>query len=122
MFCIARLGGAMHHSCMDATMHKIEVGGRLRLAIEALGKSQAEVARAMGVSPTKLNNWLRGDNYPSNLVIVALCDRYNITADWLLRGAVSGMASPLADALWGAASASRQALTAADSRERETSS
>ena len=90
---------------MDAAVHKVEVGNRLRLAIEALGKSQADVARSIGVSPNKLGNWIRGDNYPSNIYIVALGARFNITADWLLRGVVAGMASPLADELWKSASA-----------------
>ena len=97
----------MQQSAMDASVHKVEVGNRLRIAIEALGKSQADVARNLDVSPTKLGNWIRGDNYPPNLFILAFCDRYNLTADWLIRGVVSGVASPVADSLWksGAASA-----------------
>ena len=94
---------------MDAGMHKIEVGNRLRLAIEALGLSQAQVARTLGMTPSKLHNYIRGDNYLPHLAIVALGDRYNITADWILRGQVAGMASPLADVLWQAASASSAA-------------
>ena len=105
--------GGVSHFCMDAAMHKIQVGNRLRLAIEALGKSQAEVARQLGISPTKLGNWIRGDNYPSNLMIVRLGERYSITADWLLRGVLAGMVSPLADDLWQSVSASGAELTAA---------
>ena len=91
---------------MDASLHKVQVGDRLRTAIDSLGVSYAEFARSIGVEANKLGNWMRGDNYPPNLAIVAMGERWNVTADWLLRGVVSGMASPLADALWKSASAS----------------
>ena len=37
-------------------MHKIYVGARLRLTIEALGLQQIDVARKFDVSPSKLGN------------------------------------------------------------------
>lgn len=102
---------------MDASLHKVQVGDRLRVAIQALGISQAEFARSLSVEPNKLGNWLRGDNYPPNLVIVAMSERWTITADWLLRGVVSGMASPLADALWKSVSASSAVQAEGDRQE-----
>lgn len=87
-------------------MHKIQVGQRLRIAIEALGLRQVEVARSLGVTPSKLNNWLRGDNYPPHMFIVRLRQRYNITSDWLLSGEIAGLPGPLADDLWRLALAS----------------
>ena len=80
--------------------HKAEVGRRLRAAIEALGLTQTEVAHVLGVTPSKLGNWLRGDNYPAAWPMKLFCDRYGISADWIYRGIVAGMAKDLADKLW----------------------
>lgn len=103
--CIAHERLPAHLPHVDASVHKVQVGERLRLAIEALGLTQAAVARSLGVSPTKLGNWIRGDNYPPPLILVQLADRWNITSDWLIRGKIAGTASPLADELWKSASA-----------------
>ena len=85
---------------MSETVHKIQVGRRLRAAIEALGLSQTDVANLLDAAPSKLGNWLRGDNYPSEWFIKRFCDRYGVTTDWIYRGIVTGMPSPLADRLW----------------------
>ena len=85
---------------MSETVHKIQVGRRLRAAIEALGFSQTDVANLLDIAPSKLGNWLRGDNYPSEWFIKRFCDRYGVTTDWIYRGIVTGMPSPLADRLW----------------------
>lgn len=77
----------------------MNVGDRLRTSIEALDLSQAEVARAFGVSPSNLGNWLRGDAYPNPLFVKQFCDRYGINADYLYRGEVSALPVKLADAL-----------------------
>lgn len=104
---------------MDATMHRTLVGSRLRITLEALNLSQADVARIFEVSPSKLGNWLRGDNYPNEWFLVRFCERYNITSDWILRGVVAGVASPLADDLWrlGEASSADQRAQAVRARE-----
>lgn len=90
----------MHDSCMDVPKHRAEVGGRLRLTIEALDTTQAAVARVFDLSPSKLGNWLRGDSYPSIPFLIRFCDRYNVTLDWVLRGQVAGVSGVLADDLW----------------------
>jgi len=84
---------------MKASQHKLDVGDRLRTSIEALRLTQAEVARAFGISPSNLGNWLRGDAYPNPLFIKQFCDRYGINADYLYRGEVSALPVKLADAL-----------------------
>ena len=84
--------------------HKAEVGRRLKLTIEALGLSQAEVARGFsGVTPSKLGNWLRGDNYPETHFVTQFCDRYGVTMDWIYRGVLAGASASVADAIWKAA-------------------
>lgn len=85
---------------MSETIHRKEVGRRLRAAIAAKGITQADVERALGASASKLGNWLRGDHYPSAFFVRLFCDRYGITTDWIYRGIVSGMDKTLADALW----------------------
>lgn len=88
------------HLGVSETIHRIEVGRRLRAAIVAKGISQADVVRALGTPANKLGNWLRGEHYPSAFFITQFCDRYGITTDWIYRGIVSGMDKTLADALW----------------------
>lgn len=101
---IVCIAGKLHpgeNPGMSKTAHMVEVGVRLRMAIEALGLSQAAVARAFdGVTAPKLGNWLRGDHYPDEYFVKQFCDRYGITADWIYRGVVSGVSGDAADALW----------------------
>ena len=99
-------------------MHKIYVGARLRLTIEALGLRQIDVARQFDISPSKLGNWLRGVNYPETVALIKFCDRYNLTMDWFLRGQTGGVAGTLADTLWRLDVASRVDAQSKENRER----
>lgn len=119
--CIANRKSACQIQGMDSVQHKIEVGRRLRTAIEALNLSQKAVCDTLGFSQSKLGNWLRGDNYPDEWVMYLFCERYNVTADWLYRGRVSvAMARPLEDALWSAEQASSEGLEGAESQAVES--
>lgn len=103
------MAGGLHRSDnagMPANQYKRDVGARLRLAIEALDLSFAEVARELDESPSKLGNWMRGTNFPDPWFVRRFCDRYGLTTDWLYRGQVSGVASDVAAALWRAKEAS----------------
>lgn len=71
---------------MTNDMHKAEVGRRLRIAIEAMQTTQADVCRELGISQGKLNNWLRGEHYPDPLIIARFCDHFAVSADWIYRG------------------------------------
>lgn len=84
---------------MEATAYKIEVGGRLRTAFEALGLRQADVAREFQVDKTKLNHWLQGMHYPDPLFVKRFCARYRVTADYIYLGEVSAVPKSLADSL-----------------------
>ena len=92
---------------MSDDVYKLEVGRRLRVAIEAIGEPQVAIARELNVSPTKLGNWLRGDNYPPHKFIKCFCDRYGVSTEWILRGVVSEVPSGLAKAIWRADQASQ---------------
>ena len=93
--------------------YKRAVCDRLMQAIEALGLTQAEVAREFGVSASRLGHWTKGLHYPDQFFIYRFCRRYNVSADWIYRGMiVSAMAKPLADALWEVEQASSQAQEA----------
>lgn len=94
---------------MSAISHKLLVGDRLRVAIEALGKRPVDICRMFDVAPPKLGNWMRGDHYPDPWFIVRFCDRFNVSADYFYRGRVSSaMDGSLADALWAAEEAAQQ--------------
>lgn len=106
---------------MAASLHKMEVGARLRLAIASLGRTPADVSRILGVTQQKLGNWMRGDNYPDETFIVSFCDRFNVSMDWIYRGRVSVvMDGPLVDALWAGAKASPPDQADEAPREPET--
>lgn len=108
--CIAKNIAGPENGLVSNSIHKAAVGQRLRVAIEALGLTQAAVCRELGESTTKLGNWLRGADYPNEWFIARFCDRYGVTADWIYRGVISGAAEDVAAAIWKAA----RALEAAD--------
>lgn len=112
--CIVRKSASADYGGMGSTRHKVEVGRRLRIAIEAVAPSLAEVCRELDISPSKLGNWLRGDNYPEMPWIIRFCDRYGVTTDWIFRGVVSGASSDVAAALWKAGQGSGVELRGED--------
>ena len=52
---------------------KQRIGRNLRITIAAVGLKPADAAREMDISPSKLGNWLRGDNYPDPLMVTRFC-------------------------------------------------
>jgi len=112
--------GWVRPSAVNATSHKLLVGDRLRMAIEALGKRPVDVCRIFDVAPSKLGNWMRGEHYPDPWFIVRFCDRFNVTADFFYRGRVSSaMDAPLADALWAKEEAAQRAQLERAAQEPE---
>lgn len=85
------------------------VAENLTLIIGVLGPSQVEIARRIGVSPSRLGNWMRADNFPDEYAMWRLCEEYGVTMDWIYRGRIYGLPAELADGLRAAASASQQA-------------
>jgi transcriptional regulator with XRE-family HTH domain len=98
---------------MDPAYHRQQVGRRLKTAIQALGLSQAAVARELAVSPQKLGNWIRGDHYPDEWFVLRFCNRYGVTTDYLYRGLTPGLQQALAGALFAAEEEAQAASPAA---------
>jgi len=84
---------------IKASEHKEFVGRHLMLAREAVGLTQARLARAYGMEPNKLNQWERGLYYPEPWFLSRLCDDYGFTTDWFYRGVMAGVSAERADDL-----------------------
>lgn len=91
---------------MDGSLHKKQVGERLRQAREALGLTQAELARAYELDKTKLSHWERGVHYPDPLFLYQLASRHGVSFDWIYAGDLAGLRHSLAENLRAAAKAS----------------
>ena len=77
------------------THELVEIGARLRAARVALGLSQAELARGIGVRPNTYNQWESGKRLVDPLVAADICDRFGITMDWIYRGSTLGLPQSL---------------------------
>lgn len=64
-----------------------DIAGRLKLLMRAHGmKTQAELARVVGATPTAVNNYLLGKSRPELAAGIAIADHFRITLDWLYLG------------------------------------
>jgi len=59
---------------------------RLHSAMSAKGLSQIDVARALGLSPTAVWNWLKGNTFPREETLASLASELGLTADYLKNG------------------------------------
>lgn len=64
----------------------IPTSRRFKIAREAAGFKQEELARLVGVSRTSLGDWERGDTEPSFSKLVALARATNQPLDWFAEG------------------------------------
>lgn len=72
------------------------VGSRLQTTRIALGKTQADLARVLLISPQRWNNYERGARPIDIEFAIRLCERFGVTLDWLYRGIVAGLPFELA--------------------------
>jgi transcriptional regulator with XRE-family HTH domain len=79
--------------------HREQVAARLGITMEVLGLKPAPLAAFLGITTSKLGNWLAARNYPDEFLICRFCDRYGVTTDWLYRGNLYGLPAELADSL-----------------------
>lgn len=75
------------------------IGQRLRLTREVLGLSQAEFADRCGIARNTYNQYEQGKNKPQLQLAIDMCERFNLTLDWLYRGDPSSLPYKLADAI-----------------------
>lgn len=63
-----------------------QIGKRLEIGLKVLGRRQADVARFLGMSPQRLNNYVKGTRPLDMELAVQICDEYGLTLDYLYRG------------------------------------
>lgn len=98
--CIAFRGGAWNILCM------VEIGPALKRRAKALGKTDAEVARAVGISPRRYGNYVEGKRKPDYATLTKICAVLDTTIDGLLGlspGSTSGIKGPLTNGAQGGA-------------------
>lgn len=64
----------------------VNVGQRIQIAREAMGKTQTELAVAIGVKPSGIGNWEKGRQRPSIPFAEKICRELDIELNWLLLG------------------------------------
>lgn len=85
---------ANDHS-VSVTITAERTATRLLMLREHLGITQAEFARSVAISPTRMNNFETGFRRLTLDVASKICDRYGVTLDWLYRGDPSGLPTRL---------------------------
>lgn len=68
---------------------------RLRLTLDALEATQAEVSRATGLKPNRLSQYLSGERDLTLDAAVKICDAYGVTLDWLFLADPSNLPAKL---------------------------
>ncbi|MEO0479583.1 MAG: helix-turn-helix transcriptional regulator [Planctomycetota bacterium] len=63
-----------------------KLGGRLRQLREEAGKTQAELAKIIGRTSLTVRRWEQGLQVVNAEDLTRLCDEFDVTSDWLLRG------------------------------------
>lgn len=96
---------------MDASLHKRDIGARLKLVREAHGLKQAEMARRLGIPRDKLNAWERGRYYPDPVTVLEVRRQFHVTADYLYFGDRGALAYDVAVRLEKAEEASSAELS-----------
>lgn len=66
-----------------------DIGWRIIVTREALGMSQADLARATEFDPPRVNNWEKGNSRPDLDGGHTLADVLGVTLDWIYRGDLS---------------------------------
>lgn len=76
-----------------------DVGRRLALARKALKLQQDEIATALGASQPQYSQYETGRRLLTLPPALRLCERYNLTLDWLYRGDPSGLPIRMLEAI-----------------------
>ena len=73
------------------------VGVRLQLTREALGLAKGAFAASAGIAGNTYSQYENGKRVPELEFALRLCDRYELTLDWVYRGDPSGLKYNLAE-------------------------
>lgn len=65
-------------------MEKQTIGDRLYEIRAERDLSYREISRMIGTTNTVWRRWEVGETIPSAKVIIAICETFNVSADWLL--------------------------------------
>ena len=71
---------------LSPQMADLSLGQRIRLARDAEGMSQRELAEKIGMSRDRISDYENGADVPSG-ALRAICEVLNVASDWLLFGA-----------------------------------
>jgi transcriptional regulator with XRE-family HTH domain len=58
--------------------------------------NQSELARRLGISPNRLNQWEAGSHYPAPLLLLRLCEQYYLSMDYFYHGKKGAVSSDMA--------------------------
>lgn len=73
------------------------IGRRLQLTRSALQLTPGVFAAGAGINANTYSQYESGDRLPSLPYAIKLCERYELTLDWIYRGDPSGLKYTLAD-------------------------
>lgn len=97
--CIALRDSDMHADAMSGSRgvssELIAIGARLAAAREAVGRSQAEVCRAIGVSAGTWNHWEKGRRKQDMIALIRFANLYDVPLDWILQGRTGNLSQKL---------------------------
>ena len=72
-------------------------GRRLELTRVALGfHTQQDFAVALGIQPTRYNNWKQGLRFPAPEFLAQIYREYGVSSDWILFGSMAALPSKMA--------------------------
>lgn len=63
-----------------------DIGARLELLREKNGLTDTAFARSIGMKQNTYSPWEQGKRRPKIESALLICDKYNVTLDWLYRG------------------------------------
>jgi transcriptional regulator with XRE-family HTH domain len=87
---VAAVGGVTRR--LTDREERAEVGARIRRAREAAGYSNADFARLLGVQPSQITSWEKGEAAPNSpRKWGLLVDALDVTCDYLLLGKTNGL-------------------------------
>lgn len=84
----------------EAPELRVRVGRNLLWARRLIDRNRTRIADDFGVLHTAWRKWEIGETFPDAGTMVAFCDRYHFTMDWIYRGRLSGLPEDLRTLLY----------------------